>query len=221
MSQSSTPKCSCRISFGSLMIVLLAAALAAGPPAPVRAAGAIPLAALTAGSPAPVTAPDVTPLVAAASGSLTSGAPGPSIVFPVTVIDVQKLGAASVLVGYDPASLTPVACQRGMAFDVGVCNRAYDRNGDGTPDAVLFSVLSLNGVSTAGTAAPLVNITWQAIAAVPDERTTALTVEVRTFTDTDARPLTYTTQDGQITLLPPPPPPTIRRTYLPLASRAP
>ena len=135
--------------------------------------------------------------------------------------DVQKLGAASVLVGYDPASLKPVACQRGPAFDVGVCNRNYDRNGDGTPDAVLFSVLSLNGVSTTGTAAPLVNITWQAVAAVPDERTTALTVEVRTFTDTDAQPLTYTTQDGQITLLPPPPPPTIRRTYLPLVSRAP
>ena len=166
------------------------------------------------------TAPDVTPLVAAASGSLTTGAPGPSAVFPVTVTDVQKLGAASVLVGYDPASLKPVACQRGPAFDVGVCNRNYDRNGDGTADAVLFAVLSLNGVSTTDTAVPLANITWQAVAAVQDERTTALTVEVRTFTDTDGRPLTYTTQDGQITLLPPPPP-TIRRTYLPLVSRAP
>ena len=221
MPRSSTPKCSSWISFGALLIVLLAAALATGPPEPIRAAGAIPVAALTAGSPAPITAPDVTPLVAAASGSLTSGAPGPSAVLPVTVTDVQKLGAASVLVGYDPASLKPVACQRGPAFDVGVCNRTYDRDGDGTADAVLFAVLSLNGVSTTGTAAPLVNITWQAVAAVPDERTTALTVEVRTFTDTDARPLTYTTQDGQITLLPPPPPPTIRRTYLPLVSRAP
>ena len=106
---------------------------------------------------------------------------------PCTVTDVQKLGAATVVVGYDPASLKPVACQRGPAFDVGVCNRTYDRDGDGTADAVFFTVLSLNGVSTpTGTAVPLVNITWQAVAAVPDERTTALTVEVRTFTDTDA-----------------------------------
>ena len=206
MPRSSTPKCSYWISVGALLIVLLAAVLAAGPPAPIRAAGAIPVAALTAGSPAPITAPDVTPLVAAASGSLTTGAPGPSAVFPVTVTDVQKLGAASVLVGYDPASLKPVACQRGPAFDVGVCNRTYDRDGDGTADAVLFAVLSLNGVSTTGTAVPLANITWQAVAAVQDERATVLTVEVRTFTDTDGRPLTYTTQDGQITLLPPPPP---------------
>ena len=162
----------------------------------------------------------MTPLVAAASGSLTSGAPGPSAVFPVTVTDVQKLGAASVLVGYDPASLKPVACQRGPAFDVGVCNRTYDRDGDGTADAVLFAVLSLNGVSTTDTAVPLANITWQAVAAVQGETTTALTVEVRTFTDTDGLPLTYTTQDGRITLLPPLPT-TIRRIYLPLVLRAP
>ena len=221
MPRASTPKNSYWSPVGALLIVLLAAALTAGPPAAIRAAGAIPVAALTAGSPASITAPDVTPLVAAASGSLTSGAPGPSAVLPITVADVQKLGAATVVVGYDPASLKPVACQRGPAFDVGVCNRTYDRDGDGTADAVLFAVLSLNGVSATGTAVPLANITWQAVAAVPDERITALTVEVRTFTDTDARPLTYTTQDGQITLLRPLPPPTIRRSYLPLVSRAP
>ena len=169
MPRSSTPKCSYWISCGALMIVLLATALTAGPPAPVRAAGAIPVVALTAGSPAPITAPDVVPVVAAAGGSLTSGAPGPSAVFPVTVTDVQKLGAASVLVGYDPASIKPVACQRGPAFDVSVCNRTYDRDGDGTADAVLFAVLSLNGVSTTGTAVPLANITWQAAAAVQGE----------------------------------------------------
>ena len=102
------------------------------------------------------------------------------------------------MVGYDPASLKPVACQRGPAFDVGVCNRTYDRNGDGTPDAVLFAVLSLNGVSSTDTAVPLANITWQAVVAVQGETTTALSVEVRTFTDTDGLPLTYTTQDGRI-----------------------
>lgn len=220
MPRSSTPKCSYWISCGALLIVLLAAGLAAGPPEPIRAAGAIPVAALTAGSPAPFAAPDVPPLVAAASGSLTSGAPGPGAVFPVTVIDVQKLGAATVVVGYDPASLKPVACQRGPAFDVGVCNRTYDRNGDGIADAVLFAVLSLNGVSTTDTAVPLANITWQAVVAVQSETTTDLSVEVRTFTDTDGLLLTYTTQDGRITLLPPLPT-TIRRIYLPLVLRAP
>jgi hypothetical protein len=202
MPRSSTPKCSYWRPIGALLIVLLATTLTAGPPAPITAA-------------------DVTPLVAAASGSLTSGAPGPSAVLPITVTDVQKLGAASVLVGYDPASLKPVACQRGPAFDVGVCNRTYDRDGDGTADAVLFAVLSLNGVSATGTAVPLANITWQAVAAVQDERVTVLTVEVRTFTDADGRPLEHTAQDGQITLLPPLPPPTIRRTHLPLVLRTP
>jgi hypothetical protein len=207
---------------GVLLIVLLAAALTAAPPTPITAAA-------------------VTPLVAAAGGSLTSGAPGPSAVFPVTVSSVQMLGAATVVLGYDPARVRPVACQRGTAFDVGVCNRNYDRDGDGTADAVFFSVLSLNGVSTTDPV-PLYNITWQAVAATQEETTTALTVEVRTFSDADGFPLPYATQDGQITLLLPPtmtptatatatPTPTAtvtptatapeRRTYLPLVLRAP
>jgi hypothetical protein len=202
MPRSSTPKCSYWRPIGALLTALLAAALTGSPPMPSIAA-------------------NVVPVVAAASGSLTSGAPGPSAVLPITVTDVQKLGAASVLVGYDPASLKPVACQRGPAFDVGVCNRTYDRDGDGTADAVLFAVLSLNGVSATGTALPLANITWQAVAAVQVERVTVLTVEVRTFTDTDGWPLTHTTQDGQITLLPPLPPPSIRRIHLPLVLRTP
>ena len=51
-------------------------------------------------------------LVRAASGNLISGTPGPSVVLPVEVTNVQGLGAATVLVGYDPARLTVVACQR-------------------------------------------------------------------------------------------------------------
>jgi hypothetical protein len=221
MPRSTTPKSSYWKPVGVLLIVLLTTALTASPPVPSTSA-------------------DVVPVVAAASGSLTSGAPGPSAVFPITVTGVQKLGAASVLVGYDPAILKPVACQRGPAFDVGVCNRSYDRNEDGTADAVLFTVLSLNGVSTTGMVVPLANITWQAVVPVQGQTTTALTVEVRTFTDTDGSPLTYTTQDGKITLLSPLPPtltptstatatatltPTAtaheRRSYLPLIVRTP
>jgi hypothetical protein len=197
MPESRTPKRSCWRPIGALLIVLVAAALTGAPPTPTTAA-------------------EVPAVVSAASGSLTTGAPSPNAVFPITVTSVQKLGAASVLVGYDPASLKPVACQRGPAFDVGVCNRSYDRDGDGTADAVFFAVLSLNGVSATDAAVPLTNITWQAVAAVQDKEVTALTVEVRTFTNTDGVPMTYTTQDGQFTLLPPP-----RRTYLPFTLRAP
>jgi hypothetical protein len=170
---------------GALLIVLLAAAISAGPPTPTTAA-------------------DAPAVVAAASGSLTSGAPGPSAILPITVTGVQNLGAASVLVGYDPASLKAVGWQRSQAFDVGVSNLSYDRDGDGTADAVLFAVLSLNGVSATDMAVPMANITWQAVAAVENDEVTALTVEVRTFTNTDGVPMEYATQDGQITLLPRP-----------------
>ena len=80
-----------------------------------------------------------TPLVHAVAGNLTSGAPGPTVVLPVQVTNVQGLGAAAVLVDYNPASIKAVGCQRNVLFDIGVCNSAYDRNGDGTPDAVFSS----------------------------------------------------------------------------------
>ena len=148
----------------------------------------------------------------AASGNLVSGAPGPSQVLPVEVANVQGLGAATVLVGYDPNILKVVACQRNVLFDVGLCNINYDRNSDGKPDAVLFNVVSLRGVSATSSPVVLVSITWQAVAAVDAARSTNLTVQVQTFTDTDGKPLAHTAQDGQITLLPPPPTPTATPT---------
>lgn len=101
----------------ALLLVLLAAALTGAPSAPAAEAAEA--------------------VVAAADGTLTSGAPGLGAAFPITVAGVENLGAASVLVGYDPARLKPVAWQRGPAFDVGARNLAYDRDGDGTADAVL------------------------------------------------------------------------------------
>ncbi len=182
---------------GVRLIVLFLAILSAGPPRHMAAAA--------------------TPVVRAAGGSLPSGSPGPELALPVEVIGVQGLGAASILVGYDPTRIRPIACQRGPAFDVGVCNLDYDRDSDGTPDAVLFAVLSLYGVSAEG-AAPLALITWQAVAAVEAARSTILAVAVRTFTDADGRPLPYTTEDGQITLLPPLPTPTATSTPTPSAT---
>ncbi len=144
------------------------------------------------------------PIVRAAGGSLVSGTPGPTVALPIKVVNVQGLGATTILVGYDPASLKVVACQRGPSFDVGLCNSAYDRNADGTPDAVLFNVVSLQGVNATTAPVVLVNITWQAVTAVPETRASTLSVQVQTFTDTDGNPLAHTAQDGQITLLPAP-----------------
>jgi hypothetical protein len=67
-----------------LLTVLLGAALAAAPYLQSTAAE--------------------TPLVHAVDRNLTSGAPGPTVVLPVQVTNVQGLGAATVLVDYDPAS---------------------------------------------------------------------------------------------------------------------
>ena len=180
--------CRPSVSCGVLSIALLVAMLAS---APHLQAGATE-----------------TALVRAADGTLTSGTPGPSVVLPVQVTNVQALGAATVLVGYDPTRLKAVACQRNALFDVGLCNIAYDRNSDGTPDAVLFNVVSLLGVSATNTPITLANITWQAVAKVESTQFTTLAVQVQTFTDTDGKPLPYTAQDGQLTLLPPPPTPT-------------
>jgi len=160
-----------------------------------------------------------TALVRAAGGTLTSGTPGPSVMLPVQVTHVQALGAATVLVGYDPAKLKPVACQRHTLFDVGLCNISYDRNGDGTSDAVIFNVVSLQGVSATSTPVTLANITWQAVAKVDTTQITNLTVQVQTFTDTDGKPLPFAAQDGQLTLLPPPP--TLTATPTPTVTATP
>ncbi len=166
------------------LIVVIIAVLALSPP--LRAAAAGP------------------PVVRAASGVLTSGAPGPSVSLPVEAADVQGLGAATVLVEYDPAVLAALACQNSPRFDIGMCNFSHDRDKDGTPDAVLFNVLSLNGVSGIEPIV-LVDITWQAVQAVATEQTTSLVVRIQTFTDAAGKPLPYTTQNGQITLRPPQP----------------
>lgn len=84
---------------GLLLIVLFVAALAWGHQTPARAAE--------------------TAVVRAAGGSLVSGTPGPAVVLPIEVVNMQGLGAATVLVDYDPASLKAIACQRNTLFDVG------------------------------------------------------------------------------------------------------
>ncbi len=143
--------------------------------------------------------------VRAASGSLAI--PGEGLILPVQALQVERLGAATVLIAYDPALLKVSNCRRNPAFDVGVCNTALDRNGDTIPDAVLFNVVSLNGLA-GGAVAPLdlVQITWlgqgQVVAAV----SATLAVQVQTFADADGLPIPVSGQDGSILLLPAPTP---------------
>lgn len=138
-----------------------------------------------------------------ATVTAVSGVIGPArapITLPIQVTSVQRLGAATVEVAFDPALLRATACQRNPVFDVGLCNITVDRNQDGAPDAVYFNVVSLNGVSVGENPVALVQITWAAVEIAHVALTTTLNVTVTTFTDPDAMPLAVTAANGQITL---------------------
>ncbi len=166
---------------------------------------------------APFPAPAAPPLIRAANGVLLI--PGPAVTLPIQVTNTPQLGAATVLITYDPAVVRPSACHRNTAFNFGLCNTAYDRNSDGTADAVLFNVVSLEGVAAGETPVPLVNITWQAVAGVQPPGYTDLGVQVETFTDANANPLAFTTQVGRISIEAGVMPPPKVHLYLPVAAR--
>jgi hypothetical protein len=135
-------------------------------------------------------------IVRSASGVLQAGQ---TITLPVEVLNVQNLGAVTVVVGYDWAVVAVAGCRRGAAFDAGLCNVAYDSDGDGQPDAVRFNLVSLTGVSTVGeTPLNLANITWTSAERLSLAVTRVLTVQVQTFTDPDSFPMDVSTLNGQI-----------------------
>jgi len=137
----------------------------------------------------------------AAIVTAVSGAIGPgraALPLPVQAANVTRLGAATVQIGYDPALLRVTDCQRNPVFDVGLCNTALDRDRDGVADAVLFNVVSLSGISAAGSPVTLAQITWAA--ATTAAATAALTVTIETFTDADGIPIPVTAVDGQIVI---------------------
>ena len=136
-------------------------------------------------------------VVRAGSGAVVQS--GGTITLPVEATQVQNLGATTVVVGYDPAVLTVAGCQRNRAFDVGLCNTAFDRDDDGTPDAVRFNLISLDGLSAPdGDPLSLADIAWT-VAGGPDPGTTiTLEVEVPTFTDTDGFPISVSAENGQV-----------------------
>ena len=137
-------------------------------------------------------------VVAAASGTI--GPERAPITLPVQVANVQRLGAMTAQVGYDPTRLRVAGCQRDPAFDVGLCNIAVDRNGDGVADAVRFNLVSIEGVSAGPTPIPLVQITWAITGTAAGGGVVALHVETLTFTDAAGAPLPVTPTDGQITI---------------------
>jgi hypothetical protein len=125
---------------------------------------------------------------------------GGTITLPVEAIEVQNLGAATVMVGYDPAVLSVAGCQRNPAFDFGLCNSQFDRDDDGVPDAVRFNVLSLDWLSSVDEAPlNLADITW-ALVGRPDVGIASTPVEVLTFTDPDGIPIGVSVEDGQVTV---------------------
>ncbi|RME80718.1 MAG: hypothetical protein D6775_15535, partial [Caldilineae bacterium] len=84
---------------------------------------------------------------------------GDVVTLPVTLYDAADVGTVSAVIGYDPAVLSPVSCERlaGSAFDSGVCNLHY------AADAIKFNALSAAGVSGEQ---PLFRIAFQARDAV-------------------------------------------------------
>ena len=138
-------------------------------------------------------------VVRAGSGTILQ--PSHPITLPVEAAQVQNLGAATVVVGYDPAVLTVAGCQRNRAFDVGLCNTTYDRDDDGTPDAVRFNLVSLGGLSTTdGNALRLADIAWRVAASPSPGTIIMLEVKVPTFTDTDGFPISVSAENGQVTV---------------------
>ncbi len=127
---------------------------------------------------------------------------GGTVTLPVDAINVQRLMVATVVVGYDPGVLQVAGYQRNPAFDIGMFNTQYDRDDDGVPDAVRFAVGSMepDGLSPAeGAPLNLADITW-AVVGRPDVGITITPVEVLTFTDPDAIPISVSAENGQVTI---------------------
>lgn len=144
--------------------------------------------------------PNFGAVVRAGSGSILQN--GGVVTLPVEAVGVRDLGAATVVVGYDPAVLEVAGCRHNPEFDLGMCNPDFDRDEDGTPDAVRFNVISLEGRSTTDDVPlNLVDVTW-AVAGQPDAETVAtLGIEVLTFDRWDATPITVAAENGQITVV--------------------
>lgn len=127
--------------------------------------------------------------------------PGP-ITVPIEIRNARDVGAATMMVRYDPTLLQVKTCRRGRAFDGGICNPAFDASGDGTADTVRFNIVALEGVSTrAGQTLVLLEIAFEALRPGPVGTRIPLSLVVETFTDVDGVPIPVLSNAGGITFV--------------------
>lgn len=140
--------------------------------------------------PTPTALPQVNKLQIG-SGSMN---PGNQIDVWVEVTSLQpekSIGAVNLNIVYDPAVVTPVACQTDLVaqFDLSFCN---------TADTGIVKLNALNAVGVASTPIKLALITFQAIGSGGQAST--LDLQVNTFTDPAGSALETVDVDGLITL---------------------
>jgi cell division septation protein DedD len=141
-----------------------------------------------------------TAVIEAKSGEVPVGA-GNSLL-SITVSNVEKLGATTILIEYDTALLKPVQCRRNPLFSTGLCNLLFDHDNDGAPDSVRFNVISLEGVNApAGSTVTLVDLTWQAAGTPTIGAMTLLSITVDSIANTEGIPLNVSSQPGTITFV--------------------
>jgi len=131
------------------------------------------------------TAYQSTSTVTAGSASVASGG---SVTISVTAnIPMDTLvGAIKIYLDYDSAVVSATGCS--IISGSGAC-------GYGTPGQVIFNTTAISGLQGSLT---LAQITFEAVGS--GGNSTALSLTVDTFTDTDGNPLNAIAQNGQITI---------------------
>ncbi|MFQ5810723.1 MAG: cohesin domain-containing protein, partial [Armatimonadota bacterium] len=120
--------------------------------------------------------------------------PGGQVTVPVEVVDAVNLGAATVLLSYDPAVVQAVGCAGppGDVFDGGYCNLDYALG------TVKFTVVALDGVD--GTHR-LYDITFEAVGGGAVAGQTELTLTAEHFADSQGNALDVDTAGGEIEIV--------------------
>ena len=120
--------------------------------------------------------------------------PGGQVTAPVEVVDAVNLGAATVLLSYDPAVVQAVGCAGPPSgvFDGGYCNLEYALG------VVKFNVVALDGVD--GTHR-LYDVTFEAVGGGAGATVTDLTLTVEHFADPQGNDLDVDTAGGEIEIV--------------------
>ncbi len=159
-----------------------------------------------AGTPAPV---DVVARVGGVAGGNYNLAPGSSLIISLTlnVTGTRSLGAATMLLHYNPAVISPAACVAAPGSSLsGTCNKDFDP-GNGL---IKFNVLASGGQT--GNLS-LYEIAFTAVNGVALGATSDLTLQVEEIVDALSVPMSYSIVNGSVTIgdgstVPPTPTPT-------------